>query len=201
MISLLNVFATFNVGIGKDDIEEGILLPEDWYTMQILTEPKQDKNSAWKDAGENLGFEEASELNEKAGENIIVHLNVISDIPEYNGRRFTKWLPLINPNDEGKFMNDGQKKADWKAQVIHTWVEAFGGLSEGTEVSLSEGQKALVYVIQEEDNREGGKFINSISMNVAPRTIGVGGSGLGEGLADGGPALADEAPPTNDLPF
>jgi len=201
MISLLNVLATFNVGIGKDDIEEGVLLPEDWYTMQILKEPKQGKNSAWKDVGENLDFDAASAIDEKAGENIIIHLRVISHIAEHDGRNFTKWLPLINPNDDGKFMNDGQRKADWKAGTIHNWVEAFGGLSEGAEVSLSEGQKALVYVIQEEDNREAGKIINSISMNVAPRAIGAGGSGLGERLDDEPQAAGPDVGTEGDLGF
>ena len=144
MLKFINVFATFNVGIGKEDIQEGILLPEDWYTMEIIREPYEDKNSPWKGAGESLSFEDAHAINSKAGKNIVVPLQVHSDIAEFNGRGFTKWLSLPHAKDENLFMNDGQPKADWKAEVIHKWVEAFGGVSEGAEVSLGKGQKAFV---------------------------------------------------------
>ena len=177
--------ATFNIGIGKDDIQEGVLLAEDWYTMEIIKEPFEDKNSHWKAAGEKLPFKEASAINEKAGKNIVLRLKVESDTPEFNGRVFTKWLPLPNANDEGQYMNDGQPKADWKADVIHKWVAAFGGSSEGAEVSMAEKQKALVYVLQGIDNREGsdGAAVNEISMNVHPRAIG---GGEGSPPLDGG---------------
>ena len=52
--------ATFNVGIGKDDIEEGVLMLEDWYEVEISKEPFEDKNAAWKAAGEKLSFEVVS---------------------------------------------------------------------------------------------------------------------------------------------
>jgi hypothetical protein len=197
--------ATFNVGIGKDDVQEGVLLPEDWYTMKITREPYQDKNSHWKGAGEKLPFDQASEINPKAGENIVVNLTVVSEIPEFSGRSFTKWLPLPNPNDENLYMNDGQPKADWKAGVIHKWVEEFGGVSEGAEVSLSEAQEALVYVTQEIDNRDGsdGSTVNTISMNVHPRGIGTGGSSpLGDASTPTLDGAGTEATPAEkSLPF
>lgn len=202
MLKFINVFATFNVGIGKDDVQEGVLLPEDWYTMKITREPYKDKNSHWKGAGEKLPFDQASEINPKAGENIVVNLAVKSGTPEFDGRSFTKWLPLPNPNDASFYMNDGQPKADWKADVVHKWVEAFGGISEGAEVSLSETQEALVYVIQEPDSREGsdGSIVNSISMNVHPRAIGSGGSSpLSEGSDV--PTLGGEAEKTDSVGF
>ena len=191
--------ATFNVGIGKDDVQEGVLLPEDWYTMEIVREPYEDKNSHWKAAGENLPFSDAHAINSKAGKNIVVPLQVESEIPEFSGRGFTKWLPLPNAGDENLFMNDGQPKADWKAGIIHKWVEAFGGVSEGGEVSLGKGQKGFVYVLQEPDNREGsdGATVNEISMNVHPRAIGGGeGSPL-----DGGAPTLDGVGSDKDLPF
>lgn len=168
--------ATFNVGIGREDIQEGVLLPEDWYTMQLSRDPYEDKNGAWKEAGEHLSLDDAYKINPKAGKNIVVHLKVVSDIPEFDGRAMTKWLSLPHKYDESQHMNDGQPKADWKASVIHKWVEAFGGISEGAEVSFSEGQKALVYVISEKDRQDDQKLVNSISMNVDPRAIGSGGA-------------------------
>lgn len=188
--------ATFNVGKGKDDIQKGVLLPEDWYLMKITREPYQDKNSAWKEAGESLPFQEAIKINSKAGENIVVNLKVESDVPEFDGRPFTKWLSLPNPSDESKYMNDGQPKADWKAEWIHAYVEAFGGSSDGGEVSLGEGQVALIYVVQEIDNRTN-ENINSISMNVKPRSAEGSTDPLGSGEATGGTnPLVD-----NDIPF
>lgn len=174
--------ATFNVGIGKDDIQEGILLNEDWYTMEITREPYEDKNSHWKEAGESLPHAEAYKANERSGKNIVINLKVVSDDPEIDGRSLTKWLPLPHEFDEGKYMNDGQPKADWKAEIIHKWVEAFGGVSEGAEVSLSEGQKALVYVIVGKD-QSGEEDQNAISMNVNPRSLG---DSEGSPLAGGG---------------
>lgn len=162
--------ATFNVGIGKEDIQEPVLLEEDWYTMEITKDPYETKNKAWTDAGEDLSLEEAYAVDEKAGKNIVLHLKIISDIPEAHGRTFTKWLPLPNAMDEGRYMNDGQPRADWKAAVIHKWVEAFGS-AEGADVTMNVGSKGLVYVIREKD-RQTEKQVNGISMNVDPRPIG-----------------------------
>jgi len=187
--------ATFQVGIGKEDIQEGVLLPEDWYVMRIIEEPFEDKNAAWKAVGKDLPYKVASEVNEKAGKNIVLRLVMESEIPEFHERRFTKWLSLPNAGDEGKYMNDGQPKVDWKASIIYKWVEAFQGIVEGKEVTLAQGQKALVYVIQEIDRRESsdGAIVNTISMNVHPRALGAGGES-----PFGQPTLEGEE---DDLPF
>jgi len=191
MIGLLNMLATFNVGKGKDDIQEGILLPEDWYTAEISKEPYEDKNGAWKEVGEGLSLADAFKLNERCGSNILLNLRVKTDDPETDGRSLTKWLPLPNEFDEGRFMNDGQPRADWKAGIIHKWVEAFGGNQDGAEVSFAEGQKALIYVVEEVDRLDNSKRVNAISMNVDPRAIG--SSGLvednGQDPLDGGIGL------------
>lgn len=168
---------TYNVGIGKNDIQEAVLLPEDWYVMEIVKDSK-DKNRAWKDAGEHLPILEAGRINKKAGENIVLKLKVISDIPEFNNRRLTKYLPLPNDLDTGEFTGRGIPKADDKAEVIYAWVEAFCGLVEGSEASFSPGQKALVYILQGQDLE--GKPTNEISMNIYPKQLGAG-SGLNEG--------------------
>lgn len=177
--------ATFNVGIGKEDIQEGVLLPEDWYTVQITREPYEDKNAAWKEAGDKLSIEEAGRINQKAGKNIVINLKVISDVPEFSGRNFTKWLSLPSVLDEGLYMNDGQPKADWKASKIFKWVEAFGGAAEGAEASLATGAKGLVYVVQGKD-RDGETDVNEISMNVDPRSLTGGAFSGGADPFDGG---------------
>lgn len=163
--------ATFNVGIGKDDVQGAILLPEDFYTMEISKDPAEAKNKAWTDAGETLSLEEAHAVDEKAGKNIVLQLKIVSEIPEESGRTFTKWLSLPNKYDEGQYMNNGQPKADWKAEAIHKWADAFGSGSDGAEVTFNKGSKALVYLVVGKD-RNSGEEINEISMNVDPRRIG-----------------------------
>jgi hypothetical protein len=172
--------ATFQVGIGKDDIQQGQLMPEDWYTMEIVREPYEDKNNAWKEAGAALPIEEAGRINPKAGKNIVINLRVVSDVPEFSGRPFTKWLSLPSPLDEGQYMNNGQPKPDWKAEIIYKWADAFGGAIEGASASLTKGQKALVYVVQGKD-RDGETDVNEISMNVNPRSLTAGSGPLGGG--------------------
>jgi len=164
---------TFQVGINKEDIQQPSLLPEDWYTVEIFKEPTEAKNNAWKDVGENLSIEEAGKIDKKAGKYIYIPLKVVSDTPEQAGRMLVKRLSLPSVLDEGEFTNQGQPKADWKADIIFKWVEAFGGSIAGGEASLAKGQRAQVYVIIGKD-QSGEKDQNDISMNVNPRPIGGG---------------------------
>lgn len=170
--------ATFELGKRKEDLQAPVLIAEDWYTVEITREPYQAKNKKWKDGGADRPAEEI----EGAGENIVVNTRVISDIPEANGRQLTKWLSLPNPHDVGQFTNDGQPKEDWKLDTIYTWVAAFQGDEEGSNVSLAAGAKAQVYVVQQ-IGMDGETMENAISMNNDPRPIG--GAPLGEG-SDGG---------------
>lgn len=171
--------ATFEIGIGKEDIQEAQLMPEDWYLWELTRDPYEGKNAAWKEVGENLSFDDAYALNEKAGKNIILNGKIISDVPEFNGRTFTKWLSLPNKFDEGLWMNNGQPKGDWKAEQIYLWLEALQGEAEGTKVNFVKGQKCYVYIEQGPD-QSGENTINQIGMNNAPRPVGDGGMSGGE---------------------
>lgn len=157
--------ATFSLGKEKDDLQEPVLLPEDWYTLEITAEVAQEKNAKWKEGGIDLSADQI----EGAGENIVIRGRIVSDEPEFNGRPFTKWLPLPNPSDKNQFMNNGQPKEDWKLEQIYKWVAAFAGTVEGSEVSLATGMKAQVYIVQENDRRTG-DLVNSIGF-VDPRAI------------------------------
>ncbi len=164
--------ATFELGKRKEDLQAPILIPEDWYTVELSREPYESKNRKWKDGGEDLPAEEIV----GAGKNIVVNMRVVSDIPEASGRQLTKWLALPNPSDSGRFTNDGQPIEDWKLDSIYKWVAAFQGEEEGSNVSLAQGAKAQVYVVQA-IGMDGETMENSISMNVDPRPVG--GSALG----------------------
>ncbi len=181
--------ATFNLGKRRDDLEEPVLLAEDWYTVEITREPYEAKNRKWKDGGENNPAEEI----QGAGKNIVINTRVDSDIPEAAGRNFTKWLSLPNPSDEQMFMNDGQPKADWKLDQIFKWVEAFQGDESGEEVSLGAGAKAQVYIIQGL-GLDGETMENQISMNVDPRPVGQTSLGTGDGGGLGTLGKDDDIP-------
>lgn len=165
--------ATFDVGMREEDVTEAILLPEDWYEMELIKDVYQAKNKKWRDGGENL---DSSEI-DGAGFTLVLQLRVVSDIPEHSGRGFTKWLSLPNPSDDDEYMNDGQAKADWKADAVFNWYKALGGTIEGSEVSVAPGAKCSVYVIQE-IGMDGESLVNAISMNVNPK--GKGETGIGK---------------------
>lgn len=183
--------ATFELGKRRDDLQAPILIAEDWYTVEISREPYESKNRKWKDGGEDRPAEEI----EGAGKNIVVNMRVVSDIPEAGGRQLTKWLALPNPSDAGRFTNDGQPMEDWKLDSIYKWVEAFQGEEEGANVSLAQGAKAQVYVIQA-IGMDGETMENSISMNMDPRPIS--GSALGGDEGEGLFGLGDKE---DEAPF
>lgn len=160
--------ATFSLGKERDDLQEPILLPEDWYTLEITQDVTQEKNAKWKDGGIDRPAKEI----EGAGENIVIRGRTISDEPEFSGRSFTKWLALPNPSDEGKYMNNGQPKEDWKLDQIYKWAEAYSATIEGSEISLAIGMKAQVYITQE--IQLSGEMGNSIGF-VDPRKVSEGG--------------------------
>ncbi len=152
---------TFNVGKSVDDVHDPELMPEDWYPMEIAVEPIQELNSKQK-----VGGPEA----DGAGENIVLRLRVVSDIPEYSGRQLTKWLSLPNPSDEGKFTQQGQSFEDWKISIIAAWALAFGGKAEGEDVDFDVGGQAMVLIIQGMA-QDGTTIENKIDFNSLPRAM------------------------------
>ena len=196
MLRFISIFATFEVGIGKDDIQEPTLLPEDWYGFEITRDPYEAKNSAWTEAGEKLSLDEAFAINEKASMNIVINGRLLSDVPEFSGRTFTKWLSLPNKFDNDRWMNNGQPRTDWKADQIYKWLEALQGESEGTKVNFVLGQKCMVYIEQGPD-QSGENIVNQISMNSAPKPLSEAPLGIGSGGLEGdthgeSPFLGDE---------
>ena len=154
----------FSTGKNFDDIQEAVLMPEDWYLMEITKDPEQLPNKVMKESGADA---------EKAGFNIVVKMKSISEDPEHNGRPFTIWLSLPNPTDEGEFVG-GQPKEDWKLEQIAKVTAAFNGIEEwktmeGDEVRLDKGMRAKFYVSQAV-GLDGQTMRNEISlMNAAPK--------------------------------
>lgn len=175
--------ATFELGKRKEDLQEPVLLAEDWYKMEIVKDMFQSKNSKWRDVDENAD----PATIEGAGYSFVLQMKVVSDIVEENGRRLTKWLSCPNPTDEGRFTNDGQPMEDWKLDEIYKWVEAFTGSIDGSTVGLKAGSQGQVYVTQGL-GRDKETIENQIPFSPAPKKIGNG----------------DEGPPDagdDDIPF
>jgi hypothetical protein len=125
-------------GKSIDEIEAPELLPEGWYGMEVTQEPEVLPNEAYK----------SNPADEKAGHNWVVRLKTVSEEPMYDGRRFTIWLGVPTEKDENKWTSQGQKVYDAKMQRIVQFVEAFGGITSGKQVSLRQGAKGQVYILQ-----------------------------------------------------
>lgn len=163
--------ATFELSKETSDLQEPILLPEDWYSFEITEEVTQEKNAKWKEGGIELPAKEIP----GAGENLVIRGRIISDEPEYSGRRFTKWLALPNPSDEGRYTNSGQPMEDWKLTQIYNWVRGFGGDVEGTQISFAIGMRTSIYITQELDRA--GTLANTIGFT-DPRPLSEKGEEL-----------------------
>ena len=136
-----------------DDIEEAVLLPEDFYNCVIVKEPVLKPNKKME-----VGLSEE----EGAGYNLIIVLKTESDDPEFAGRWFTLYFGWPTLADENKRDMRGSKISDKKMGDIIKFTLAFGGSVEGLDVILSENLRGQGYVLQEIDSRSG-TLVNSIS--------------------------------------
>lgn len=144
-----------------EEIVAGVPLPVGWYKAKLVQEVELRSNKKKKE-----GLSEA----EGAGETLALNLRVVSEDPEINGRSFTKYLPWPNDTDEELRMpRSGQKKSDWKMDVIVDWTEAFNNEEvEGRDISFVVGSEAFVYV---EQQMVDGNPENDLSMNIKPKSL------------------------------
>ena len=161
--------ATFVMPKSVDDIQEPILLPEDWYVCRITKEPTLEDNrtAALLKKGEMSPDDPKAA---KAGKNIVVSLATVSDIPEYNGRMFTLWLPYPGPGDDSRYDGRGQSYEDSKIARIAEYCKAFSGRGDGSDMNFAEGMQAQVYVIQQL-NLSGTKMTNSINLFAGAKAV------------------------------
>ena len=140
---------TFTFQKPVEDIEEPILLDEDWYRARIAKAPTIEPNKKKQDDPNQEG----------AGDNLIISLSLIGQ--EADGRRFKLYLPWPSVEDEDKYDGIGMKVSDAKMERIADFTVKFGGISEGTDVVLEEGMEGFVYVTQGLD-QAGQRVINSV---------------------------------------
>ena len=146
---------TFSFKKPIEEIEEAVLLPEDWYTFKIGERGMTIQPNAAKKEGQS---EE-----EGAGDTFAGFLFVTDNVPEYNGRQLPLWLSWPSEADEEKWTRDGMKVYDAKMKRIVEFIQAFRGDVDGSDVSIDSGATGQAYVIQKM-NRAGTDLENSIDI-------------------------------------
>lgn len=169
-----------------DDIEEPILLPEEWYSFELIQNPEIKPNAAMNSDPEG----------EKAGHNWVVTLRTIEcEDPSFNGRRFVLFFGIPKEADNENYTNDGQKIYDAKMKNIVEFASAFGGDVMEDTVELHAGAKGMCYVLQGL-HRTSGEPENSIDIFQAGFKP-CGGSVYGG--AEGGEVEEIHEPPSNEF--
>lgn len=135
---------TLRFGKNINDIESPPPLPEDWYTVEVREAPKVAPNRKKQENPDD----------EKAGDNWVVPLSVISDEEEYNGRWLTLFFPLPKPGDDSRRTPTGQTIEDACIERIGAFVEAFGGSIDDDTARLTAGARGQIYVEQQLVNGE-----------------------------------------------
>lgn len=154
--------ATFTLPKDFEDVASPEPLPEDWYTLEIMDEAELAPNKKLLAGGAGA---------DGAGMNIVLKCSVVSDVPEFNGRPFTIWLPFPSEQDKDRFTKLGQSFEDFKMDRIKQFVAAFtGAMPEGSEVDFHPGQRALFYITQSL-GQDGVTLRNDIDIRVAPRAV------------------------------
>ena len=157
----LNEFAstatTLELEKEYDDLAEPMLLPMDWYEVEVF-KAEVKKNKTWKEANDEAGHELKAEEVDTAGNNFVLILKTINCAPDFLGRTFFKYLPMPNPTDKGKFDMDGRPLKDAKLYNLYAWAKGFNAGIVGSNITWKPKLKAKVFVHQE-------KNLNGILVN------------------------------------
>lgn len=160
--------ATFESNKSYDDIQQAELLPDDWYVVKIVKQPKLVPNNKKK-----AGVSEE----DGARDNIVINMRVVHENPLWNGRAFTKWLPHPNTSDGDRpdYLQTGMTMEDSLLDTQRKWAKAFGGEGavDGNKISFEPGSEAMIYIEQSFDGREGREeeLINNIPLDMIPRPV------------------------------
>lgn len=140
---------TFSFQKPIEDVEEPVVLEEDWYKSRIVKAPTIEPNKK----------KQEDPSQEGAGDNLIVSLAIVGG--EGTGRRFKLYLPWPSLADEDVYDGIGMKVSDAKMERIADFTVKFGGISDGTDIMLEEGMEGFVYVTRGLD-QAGQRMINSV---------------------------------------
>ena len=140
---------TFSFQKPIDEIEEAVVLEEDWYHTRIAKTPTIEPNKK----------KQTDPNQDGAGDNLIVSLAVVGLVG--TGRRFKLYLPWPSAADEDLYDGIGMKVSDAKMERIADFTVKFGGISDGTDIMLEEGMEGFVYVTRGLD-QSGQRITNSV---------------------------------------
>lgn len=165
--------STFRFKKGVEDIEQPVLLEEEWYPVELTEDPSILPNNVLRDLAQQAGMDEIKmddprvqrflEENEKAGFNMIWKVRVEDPDERIDGRKFTVYLPYPSDFDENRTDGRGMNVYDAKLERIADWADKFGGSVEGEEVTVSPGLKGQIYIKQDKaQNRE--ELINTVDL-------------------------------------
>ncbi len=156
----------FDVGKDVGDIQEGELLPEDWYTMEI-TSVSQEPNKALKEGGQTA---------EGAGFNIEIEMKTLHENEMLAGRPYKVWLALPREGDAENRTKRGNTIEDFKIGQIRDYFEAFAKRSmAGSTVDFATGMQASMYIVVS-IGQESKLPFNEFSRQHQPRAIEGGGA-------------------------
>lgn len=131
--------ATLSFNKDVDDIEEPLLMPEEWYIFEVAKKPETRKNKAM----------EENPSSEKAGHNWVVQLrSLVDEAPEFTGRIFNLNFPLPADGDDEKYTPRGMLVYDQKMERIANFCLSFQGTAVGTDVSIPIKGKGQGYMKQ-----------------------------------------------------
>ena len=177
--------ATFTSAKKLNEIQEVELLPEDWYLVRIVKEPRTVPNNH-KKAGKPV--------EDGGGMNWQISLRVQHEKPEWHGRPLMISLPLPSadvysedhdePEEVGRIIEEcmintvsGRTIYDEKLERIGRWAAAFAGydyneMGDEVNLELSQGQEAMIYVGQGPSFRDPDKIVNEIDIfNSVPMKV------------------------------
>lgn len=145
---------TFSFPKPIEDVEEPILLDEDWYNCRIYKKPEIKANKAMREDPQS----------ENAGKNLEIAVKLTGNAAEGSeGRMFILYVPWPSEKDEGKYDIRGMKLVDAKMQRIAEITEGFGGVIDGTDFILEENMEGFIFV-NRQVSIETGELINGVHL-------------------------------------
>jgi len=143
---------TFGFDKSVDEIEEPELFTEDWYTARVCEEPRLEPNKKKKDK---------KLKSEGAGDNLVIKLAIEHPLPEYNGRKFTLWLPYPDAEDKNLYDARGMIVYDAKLERLAQFSLACGHMPAGNTIEINAGDRVKVYIVQGM-SMDGQKIVNNL---------------------------------------
>lgn len=147
-----------------EEILEAELLPNGWYTVQIMEEPK---------IGPNWTMQNEPAKTEMCRNELVLKTEIVSEVEDWNGRPLTIKLAIPNAQDATGKNKMGQTWEDQYLGWLSNFCKAFNNLSKmsGDELEFRPNTMAEVEVITIQT--KAGQRFNSVQPWSKPRPVGI----------------------------